>query len=77
VGGESGNEKGKWLYRSCSTEWMEKIVEDCAKADVPVFVKQMGTFISNNHGMKDKHGSDFNEFPLFLRKREFPKSYNP
>jgi protein gp37 len=77
IGGESGNENGKWLYRSCGVEWMESIVDDCNKAEVPVFVKQMGTFISHQLQMKDRHGSDFDEFPPLLQKREFPKSYKP
>lgn len=77
VGGESGNETGKWLYRACDVLWMEKIISDCAEADVPVFVKQMGTFISHEHGMKDRHGSEFDEFTPLLKKRQFPKSYRP
>lgn len=77
IGGESGNDTGKWLYRSCGVEWMEKIVYDCEKADVPVFVKQMGTFIAKQLNMNDRHGSDFEQFPLLLKKRQFPKSYRP
>lgn len=72
VGGESGNETGKYRYRPCKLEWIEKIVMDCKVAGVPVFVKQMGTYLSKQLKMSDRHGGNINEFPEHLKVREFP-----
>jgi protein gp37 len=56
VGGESGNENGKYRYRECKIEWIESIVDQCQKTGVPVFVKQLGTHLSKKMGLKDRHG---------------------
>jgi protein gp37 len=72
VGGESGNENGKYRYRECKIEWIESIVDQCKKAGVPVFVKQLGTHLSKKMGLKDRHGGDINEWPEHLRIRQFP-----
>lgn len=72
VGGESGNESGKYRYRPCEFKWIEKIVNDCKDAGVPVFVKQMGTYLAKQYGYKDRHGGDMSEWPPSLQVREFP-----
>ncbi len=72
VGGESGNEKGKYKYRPCEIEWIERIGNDCKEAGIPVFVKQLGTHLSKKLGLKDRHGGDMNEWPEHLRIRQFP-----
>ena len=72
VGGESGNENGKYRYRPCELSWIEKIVNDCKKSSIPVFVKQMGTYLSKKMKMSDRHGGDIDEFPSALQIREFP-----
>lgn len=72
VGGESGNDKGKYRYRDCELAWIEEVVEQCRAAGVPVFVKQLGTFLSKKLGLKDRHGGDISEFPSHLRIRQFP-----
>lgn len=72
VGGESGNETGKYRYRPCEFEWIEKIVQDCQNANVPVFVKQMGTHLSKRHRLGDRHGSIMENWPPNLQVREFP-----
>lgn len=85
VGGESGDEA-----RSMDLEWALKIVRDCKKADVPVFVKQLGArpimretlpgLCGRGRGadgiceMRDAKGGDPEEWPTELRVREFPKS---
>jgi protein gp37 len=74
VGGESGNETGKYKYRPCQLEWIEKIVSDCKNGNVPVFVKQMGTYLSKELHMSDRHGGNIDEFPKQLQIREFPKN---
>ena len=74
VGGESGNETGKYRYRPCKQEWIENIVNFGKSYNIPIFVKQMGTHLAKELGMVDKTGSDFEEFPESLKVREFPKS---
>ncbi len=73
LGGESGNETGKWRYRPCELWWLEQIVRQCLSLRVPVFVKQLGTHLSKKMGLKDRHGGDINEWPEYLRVRQFPK----
>ncbi|MEO5776465.1 MAG: DUF5131 family protein [Flavobacterium sp.] len=74
IGGESGNETGKWLYRPCELKWLEKIIVDLkSETDVAVFNKQLGTWLSKQLGCKERHGGNIEEWPEHLRVREFPK----
>lgn len=73
VGGESGHETGKYRYRTCELEWIEAIVNQCKEENIPVFVKQMGTYLSKKLGMSDRHGGNIEEFPKHLQLRQFPK----
>lgn len=73
VGGESGNETGKYRYRPCDIEWIQEIVDQCKQHDVPVFVKQLGTYLSKQLRLSDRHGGNIEEFPIGLRVRQFPK----
>ena len=73
IGGESGNENGKYRYRPCKIEWMEKIAAKAHQYDVSVFVKQMGTHLAKELKMSDRHGTIIEEFPATLQKRDFPK----
>jgi protein gp37 len=82
VGGESGNGA-----RQCNVEWINNIVKQCKSADVPVFVKQLGKHpyfeepgdepeppIAKRYlSLKNKKGGDINEFPEYLRVREYPQ----
>jgi protein gp37 len=72
VGGESGNETGKYRYRPCDIKWIENIVDDCKAEGIAVFVKQLGTYLSKQLGLKDRHGGNIDEWPEHLRVREFP-----
>ena len=72
IGGESGNDNGKYRYRPCQIEWMESLVDQCDRFSIAVFVKQMGTRLSKQLNMSDRHGSNIDEFPEKLRRREFP-----
>lgn len=76
VGGESGNETGKFKYRECYTEWMIDIVDSCKRYGVPVFVKQMGTYLYHQLNLKERHGTDVTEFPMKLRYQQFPETVN-
>lgn len=76
VGGESG---GKDKVRPCDVSWIRSAVEQCKAADVPVFVKQLGSkpmcgipecnCLSKSKG---KNG-DPSVWAPDLRVREFPK----
>jgi protein gp37 len=72
IGGESGNETGKYLYRPMELSWAESLAVDSVKNNVPCFVKQMGTHLSKQLGMTDRHGSKVEEFPSKLQIRQFP-----
>lgn len=72
VGGESGNKNGKYLYRKSELEWYRKIVRDCDINGKPLFVKQLGTHLKEELNLKDRHGGDIDEFPEYLKVREFP-----
>lgn len=72
IGGESGNETGKYRYRECRLEWIEFIVYQCREFGIPVFIKQMGTHLAKKLNMSDRHGKNIDEFPEHLRIREFP-----
>lgn len=75
VGGESGNNTGKYRYRECNIEWIEKVVADANRNEIPVFVKQLGTHLSKEYGLKDRHGGDMDEWPEslnHLKIRKFP-----
>lgn len=72
VGGESGNDTGKYRYRPCELKWIEDIVNDCKRNGIAVFVKQMGTWLSKQLKMTDRHGGNIDEFPEHLQIRQFP-----
>lgn len=74
IGGESGNETGKWGYRPMELTWAKNIVEAAQENDVACFVKQLGTYQSKLLKLKDRHGGDINEFPDGLKVRQYPKS---
>lgn len=76
VGGESGNEIGKYRYRPSELQWYYDIINQCIEAGVPVFVKQLGTHLSKQLGLKDRHGGNIDEFPAGLQIRQFPKTQN-
>ena len=73
TGGESGNTTGKYRYRPCDIKWIEKIVTQCKKYNVPVFVKQLGTHLATEMKLSDRHGANIDDFPVNLQIRQFPK----
>ncbi len=75
VGGESGNENGKYKYRECKIEWIEDIVAQCRAYGIPVFVKQMGTHLAKQLKLSDRHGGDMSEWPLHLQIRDMPVAF--
>lgn len=76
IGGESGNEHGKYRYRPCKPEWIQLLVEQCKQSNIPVFVKQLGTHIAKQYKLKSRHGADINEWPDELndiKVRQYPE----
>lgn len=77
VGGESGNETGKYLYRPTALSWIEDIVITAKNWKKPVFVKQLGTHLRHqlpylSFVKGDRHGTDINNFPELIQVQEFP-----
>jgi protein gp37 len=72
IGGESGNENGKYKYRPCELEWIEDLIHDF-QITSKIFVKQLGTHLAKKLKLSDRHGGNIDEFPVHLRIREFPK----
>lgn len=80
VGGESGTSA-----RPCDVAWIRSLVRDCKSADVPVFVKQLGSvaveavrgpddeYDERELRLNDPKGGDPDEWPDDLRVREFPR----
>jgi protein gp37 len=72
LGGESGNDNGQYRYRPCQLEWLEYLADVCKMAQMAVFVKQLGTHLHHELGLRDRHARDVDEFPESLKVREFP-----
>lgn len=72
IGGESGNDTGKYRYRECKIEWIEYLVYESQAAGVNCFVKQLGTYLSKELGLSDRHGGNIEEWPELLQVRQMP-----
>lgn len=82
IGGESGNDTGKYRYRPCELEWIGYLFGAFAAAGVPVFIKQLGTHLAKDMKLKDRSGGDMAEWEILFDTvpfgiREFPKYYTP
>lgn len=71
IGGESGNNNGKYKYRECKLEWIESLIKDLTPT-TKIFVKQLGTYLAKELKLTDRHGGNIDEFPKHLQIREFP-----
>ena len=71
IGGESGLRP-----TPCEYEYIENVINQCRAAGVPVFVKQLGSYLAKKHNLKDRSGGDWDEWPEHLRIREMPKIMN-
>lgn len=74
IGGESGNNVGKYRFRECKMQWITNIIGTCEINNVKVFVKQLGTFLGQAMMLKDTHGGDMTEWPVEFQIREFPST---
>lgn len=77
IGGESGNDTGKFRYRLMEVEWAEKLIKAAQDNNIKCFVKQLGTYQSKLLKLKDKHGGDIDEWVSYLQIREFPDKRKP
>jgi len=66
LGGESGNETGKYTYRPSELVWFDLLMVKLRERKVPIFVKQLGTHLAKEYGLKDRHGGDINEWPNIM-----------
>lgn len=75
IGGESGEEYGKYQYRPCKMEWIDDLVSDLQQnaPHVNIHVKQLGSHLQKELGLKSRHGSEPSEFPKHLWLRSRPK----
>jgi protein gp37 len=67
LGGESGEDA-----RPCELHWMDVVAEDCRRAGVPLFVKQLGHDLARRLG-RDGKGGKLEDLPEHLRIRQFPR----
>lgn len=70
VGGESGNSSGKWNYRQTKLEWISELLN--LNDRVPVFLKQLGTYLAKMNSMNDRSGGDPNEWESIYRVQCYP-----
>lgn len=77
IGGESGSlsPTAKYKARECFVIWIHRIIKQCQKAKVPVFVKQLGTYMAKEYQLLDRHGGDITRWPQLLQIREMPLIY--
>lgn len=67
IGGESGPKA-----RPCSVEWIRSVVRQCTDAQVPVFVKQLGSRPSGLEVQGTGKHNDLDDFPVDLQLRQMP-----
>ncbi len=73
IGGESGNDTGKYRYRPCRLDWIKNLIADCISTDTLIFIKQMGTYLAKRQGYKDRHGGKPEEWDPALRWQSIPQ----
>ena len=72
-GGMSGHDSGPYKYWPCKIEWFEKAIKDLkANFEMAIFVKQMGSHLKKEMGLKHYHGGDPLEWPKHLQILEHP-----
>jgi protein gp37 len=73
IGGESGNEIGKYNYRPTEYEWITDIIHQCKEAGTKIFVKQTGVHLAKELKLQYREGGKLEELPAEIQIREFPK----
>jgi protein gp37 len=73
AGGESGPRSRRtdplWIG-----ELLDATIDQCGNRDTAVFVKQLGKVLGRELGCADQKGGVIDEWPEWLRVREFPES---
>ena len=69
VGGESGPRA-----RAMHLRWATNLIRQYRDAHVPVFVKQMGTWMAKNENMRSWKGTNINEWHPLVQVREMPET---
>jgi protein gp37 len=76
IGGES--EQRGVTPNPFELEWGRSLINECIDADVPAFVKQLGSRSFDGETpltLRDSKGGDWSEWPEELQVREMPKLY--
>src|SRR5690606_7254183 len=75
IGGESGNEEGKYQYRKTELSWFLSLMYQLRSSKIPIFFKQFGTWYHKNQFfLKDKKGEHYcNRFPEGFKIRQTPE----
>lgn len=72
VGGETGPGA-----RPMHPDWARGLVQQCRTANIPVFVKQMGTIWAKQYGLeKDTRGHKIESWSKDLQVRQWPQVHN-
>jgi protein gp37 len=67
IGGESGPNA-----RPMKLDWVQDILAQCRAANIPAFVKQLGSHWAKRVGATHSKGGDPDEWPPYLNVRMFP-----
>lgn len=76
LGGESGDDYGKYRYRECREKWIYETFAPLLQMGKYIFVKQVGTFVSKNDpkqkGRQDRHGTYMDLWSKVIQIQEVP-----
>lgn len=72
VGGESGSKA-----RPLKVDWVRDIRKSCRDAQVPLFIKQLGTKWGKARNTTHNKAGDPKEWPPDIRIREYPHKFGP
>lgn len=75
IGGESGNETGKYQYRKTELSWFLSLMYQLRSSKIPLFFKQFGTWYHKNEFfLRDSKGEKYcKNFPDGFKIRQFPE----
>ena len=77
IGGES--KQGNREPRQFDMDWARLLIRQCKEANVPCFVKQLGSHVTDRghrvHLNDSSHGDDMSEWPEELRIRQCPETF--
>ena len=73
LGGESGNDVGKYQHRPTKMEWITDIINQCKESGTKIFMKQTGVQLAKELNLQDREGGNLEELPAAIAIREFPK----